>query len=120
MADLTNPSPNPQPSLTPKAEKPAALQPSPFRCFVGSLMAGGIATVLYFLTLSIAQTFASKPVHSDNITVINISAAVRSLVVGLSAMGAGIFAFAAIGLLLLGIKLLIQQLIKRPGTASEP
>jgi hypothetical protein len=43
------------------------------KCFSGSFMAGTIAMLAYRLTLSIATTFANKPVVSDNQTVINLS-----------------------------------------------
>ena len=77
-------------------------------------MAGGFAAALYALTLSIAQTFANKPIHSDNLTVINIGAAVRTLVMGIVALGGGVFAFAAVGLMLLALQLLIQGFVKKP------
>lgn len=101
MADLT-----PKPRSTETAEE--KLLPGPLRCFSGSLMAGGIAFACYKMMLSIALTFAAKPVHSDNITVINITAAVRTLVVGVVALGAGVFALAAVGLFALGLQVLVK------------
>jgi hypothetical protein len=61
------------------------------------------------LTTSIAQAFANKPLASDNFTARRIAAAVRTLVVGLSALGTGIFALAAIGLFALGIQLWLRS-----------
>jgi hypothetical protein len=58
--------------------------------------------------IAIATTFASKPIHSDNQIVINIASAVRTLVVGVVALGMGIFSIVTIGLLALAIQLLIQ------------
>ncbi|NMF83194.1 DUF3082 domain-containing protein [Nodosilinea sp. P-1105] len=80
------------------------------KCFSGSLIAGTIALLAYRLTLSIAATFAAKPVLSDNPAVVNITAAVRTLVVGMVALGAGVFGLAALGLALLGLQLLGQRL----------
>ncbi|HLO49774.1 MAG TPA: DUF3082 domain-containing protein [Kamptonema sp.] len=106
MTNLTNPTPNSQPP-NPVEET------SILRCITGSLIAGAFASGLYLLTASIAQTFASKPTHSDNITVIKIASAVRTLVVGMAALGTGVFALAALGLMGLAIQLLIQRLRKR-------
>ena len=106
MTNLTNPTPNSQP---PNPEE----QTSILRCITGSLIAGAFASGLYLLTASIAQTFANKPTHSDNITVIKIASAVRTLVVGMAALGTGVFALAAIGLMGLAVQLLIQRLRKR-------
>jgi hypothetical protein len=73
------------------------------------VIAGAIATALYHLTASIADTFAHKPLPTSNQVSINIAIAVRTLVVGLSTMGTAIFAIAALGLFALGIKLIIEQ-----------
>jgi hypothetical protein len=62
--------------------------------------------------ISIATTFAAKPIHSDNPMVVNIGSAVRTLVVGVVALGTGIFGIVAIGLLALAIQLVVQQLTK--------
>lgn len=93
--------------------KPSA--PTPLRCFTGAMIAGGIAAVLYQLTLSIIETFANKPLPSGNYIAVNIAVAVRTLVMGMSAMATGIFAIAALGLLALGVQLLVQQL-RQPST----
>lgn len=92
-----------------QVSKEGAPAPSPVRCIGGSLVAGAIAVVLYRLTSSIAIAFASKPLHTDNFTTQRISAAVRTLIVGLSSLGTGIFALAAFGLFALGIQLLLQR-----------
>jgi Protein of unknown function (DUF3082) len=83
--------------------------PSPMRCLFGALVASGIAFGLYNMTTAIAQSFASKPNHYSNITTTNIAVAVRTLVVGLSALGTGIFGLAALGLLGLGLQLLLKR-----------
>jgi Protein of unknown function (DUF3082) len=99
---------------TPSSE--LANPPSPLRCWLGSLVASGIAFVLYNMTTAIAQAFASKPHHYTNVTTTNISVAVRTLVVGLSALGTGIFGLAALGLLGLGV----QLWLKRPEQQPRP
>lgn len=81
-----------------------------WRAFTGSLMAGTIALLFYKMLNAIATSFANKPVTSDNITVINLSAAVRTLVLGTIALGTGVFAMAAIGLSLLGLQMIWQRL----------
>ena len=82
---------------------------TPLRCFTGALSASVFSLLAYRLTLSIAESFANKPVISSNPAVVNISAAVRTLVVGMAALGAGIFGIAALGLTALGIQLLVQS-----------
>lgn len=80
------------------------------RAFTGSLVAGTMAVLFYKMLNAIATTFANKPVTSDNITVVNLSAAVRTLVMGMIALGTGVFGMAALGLLLLGIQMIGQRL----------
>ena len=82
--------------------------PTPLRCFSGALISGAIAAALYFLTLSIAQTFASKPLPSGSVTAANIAVAVRTLVVGMSTLATAIFAIATLGLVALGFQLLFK------------
>jgi hypothetical protein len=48
------------------------------RCFTGSLMAGTFSLLAYRLTVSIATTFANKPIASDNAAAQNIAAAVKN------------------------------------------
>lgn len=91
-------------------------QPTPARCFTSSLVAGGLSFLLYRLTTSIAQTLAASPIQSHNPTAVNISSAVRTLVIGLSALATGIFGIVALGLLALGIQLLWQ----RSRSAEQP
>lgn len=86
-----------------------AAMPSPLRCFLGAAVAGGAAVVLYNLTSSIALAFASRPLQYHTVTTANIAVAVRTLVVGMSALGAGVFGLAAVGLFGLGIQLLLRR-----------
>ncbi|MGL5060958.1 MAG: DUF3082 domain-containing protein [Microcoleus sp.] len=113
MTDLSNSEENSQ-SISPAADSLSVKpQPTVLRCFMGSLIASVFACGLYSLTMSIALSFASKPVHSDNITVIKIGVAVRTLVVGMVALGTGVFGIAALGLLLLGLQIGLQKLLKK-------
>jgi len=116
MADLTNPNSTSKPlSSAGDATSASSAPPTILRCVIGSLIAGGFAAALYALTLSIVQTFANAPIHSDNVTAINIAGAVRTLVMGIVALGgAGVFAFASLGLMLLALQLLIQKFVKKP------
>lgn len=80
------------------------------------MIAGGLAYALYSLTLSIVQTFANTPIPvGDNYLATNIAIAVRTLVMGVSALGTGVFGIAALGLVALGIQLVVQQL-RQPST----
>jgi hypothetical protein len=79
------------------------------RAFTGSLIAGTCGLLFYKMLTAIATSFANKPVTSDNVTVINLSAAVRTLVMGTIALGTGVFGMAAIGLLLLGLQMVWQR-----------
>lgn len=109
---MTNSNPPPQKELPTKTPLPTF-----FNCISGAAISGTIATALYFLTSSIAQTFASKPLASSNQTALNISVAVRTLVVGLSTLATSIFGVIAIGLIVVSIFALIQQ-FKKPTTPS--
>lgn len=98
---------------TPNPESPSSKQPTLLRCWGGAVLAGAIAWAAYNMTIAITTTFASKPIQSDNVAVVNISVATRTLVMGISALGTFVFAIAAVGLLALGVQLLIQSLLKQ-------
>ncbi|MFQ4139959.1 DUF3082 domain-containing protein [Nodosilinea sp. PGN35] len=102
---------------------PSTLAPPPtakiLQCFSGSFVAGTIAILAYRMMLSIAANFAARPIVSDNPAVANISSAVRTLVVGMAALGAGVFGLAALGIFLLGVQLLFQRLTGRPSTLPD-
>lgn len=110
-------------NLTPPPKKSSASDtqplPGPFRCFSGALIAGSLSFACYKLTMSIATTFAAKPIHSDSTVVLNIASAVRTLVVGVVALGAGVFGFAAFGLLALGVQVAIQR-FNQPSPPTNP
>ncbi|MGD1865765.1 MAG: DUF3082 domain-containing protein [Phormidesmis sp.] len=92
-------------STAPNDKTPA----TPLRCFTGAMTSAGFSLLGYKLTVSIATSFANKPITSDNPIAVNISAAVRTLVTGMAALGAGVFGVAALGLAALGIQLLFKQ-----------
>jgi hypothetical protein len=107
------------PNLSNEVETAENSKPvTPLRCFTGALTAGGISLLAYRLTMAIALNFASKPVTSTNPTVVNLSAAVRTLVVGIVALGAGVFGVAAVGLAALGVQLIFQK-IRQPKGVTE-
>ncbi len=83
--------------------------PTPLRCFTSALIAGVFSLLGYRLTLAIATSFANKPITSTNPAVVNISAAVRTLVTGMAALATGIFGIAALGLAALGVQLLVKR-----------
>lgn len=83
--------------------------PSPLRCFIGAIVAGVMAYGLYNMTSAIGLSFATKPIVADSLVVQRISSAVRTLVLGMSAMGTGIFGLATFGLAGLGIQLLLRK-----------
>ncbi|MBD1843877.1 DUF3082 domain-containing protein [Cyanobacteria bacterium FACHB-63] len=92
-------------SPTPKASQ----MPSPLRCFIGAIVAGVMGYALYKMTSAIGISFATKPIVADSLVVRRISSAVRTLVLGMSAMGTGIFGLASFGLAGLGVQLLLRK-----------
>ncbi len=99
----------------PKMPEASAKKPlSPLRCFLGAIVAGAIAALLYNMTGHIALAFASRVIQSDNMIIVRMSTAVRTLVIGMAAMGTGIFGMAAIGLTGLGIQILLGQYPEKP------
>jgi hypothetical protein len=95
---------------------PPKKMPSPLDCLGGSGVSGAIALGAAALTRNIAQTFAAHPIHSTNRLTLSIGTAVRTLVVGVGALGTFVFGFVAVGLIALAIQLLIKGLIKgQPG-----
>lgn len=110
---MTNSTPPPQPDIEPT--KTSQALPSLWNSISGAAISFGFAIALYFLTSSIAQTFASKPLASTNPTAIRISVAVRTLVVGMSTLATTVFGVIALGLVAVSVVVLIQQL-KKPTT----
>ena len=85
---------------------------TPFRCFSAAALSGGIAYLCYLMFTSIVHTYAAKAVTSSNPIVVNLTAAVRTMVMGVVALGTGVFGVVALGLFLLGIQVTIQSLKK--------
>lgn len=110
---------NNQPQSHPTTNTSTATPPTPLRCLIGSTISGGMAFALYSMMIAIATTFAHKPIHSDNQIVVRIASAVRTLVVGVAALGTGIFGLVALGLLALAGQLLLQQLLKAKNSQSN-
>ncbi|WP_138498891.1 DUF3082 domain-containing protein [Nostoc sp. PA-18-2419] len=99
-------------NLTSKTDAQVQMTASPLRSITGAVISAGMAFAMYSLMIAIATNFATKPIHSINPLVIKIASAVRTLVVGIVALGSGIFGIVAIGLLALTLQLLVQQLNK--------
>lgn len=93
-------------------------QVTPLRCLIGAVLSGVFAFGMYLMTHAIAVSFATHKVTSSNQAVQRISAAVRTLVVGLTTLGMGVFGLATLGLLALGIQLTIRQLRQKPESGS--
>ena len=85
---------------------------TPLRCFFASAISGAIAYGLYLLLNSVVQTYATKAVTSNNPVVVNLTAAVRTMIMGIVALGTGVFGVVAIGIFLLGIQLTVQNMRK--------
>lgn len=107
MKDSSNDSPANSSAVDTSLEKA-----TPLRCFFAATISGAIAFCLYLLFNSVVQTYAAKAVTSTNPIVINLTAAVRTMVMGIVALGTGVFGVVAIGLFLLGIQVTIQSLKK--------
>ncbi|MBE9031779.1 DUF3082 domain-containing protein [filamentous cyanobacterium LEGE 11480] len=91
-------------------------QVTPLKCFLGAIVAGTIGFFLYRGAGGVALIFAKTQVHSDNFIVMRMSSAIRTLVIGIFAMGAGVFGMAAFGLTGLGIQTMMK---KAPAQSSD-
>lgn len=81
---------------------------SPARSLVGAAISASLAVGLYVLTSNIAEGLANTPLPATSTTAINIAVAVRTLVLGVAALGTFVFALVAFGLLALTVQTLIQ------------
>lgn len=93
--------------------------PGVLQCLTSALIAGTIALLMYKVTGGIAANFASHPLHTDNYTAQRIASAVRTLVIGICALGSGIFGFAALGLTALSVQTFVQKVRQRPEPPSQ-
>ena len=114
---MTNPTPTTNTDAQPSEGQDTL--PNPLQCLSGALISGGFAIALYFLTSSIGNTFASKPLPSSNQTAIQISIAVRTLVVGVSTLATALFTIIGVGLMGVTIYLFVQQLKNRTSPPSK-
>ncbi len=104
---MTNSNPTPDPETSPA--RSFEVPPTPGRCFRGAFIAGGLAVAMYGLTRSIVHVLEGVPLPTKSVVAANIAVAVRTLIVGVSALGTAIFAIATLGLMALGIQLLLKQ-----------
>jgi hypothetical protein len=79
---------------------------------MGALIAVVFAVLLYRLTTSVVQSFAAHPTLSDKTIVLNLAAAVRTLVIGGMTLATGIFSVAALGLVGLAVQLALKTLAR--------
>jgi len=82
---------------------------TPLRCLFSSIISGAISFCLYLLLNSIVQGFAAKTVTSSNPLVIKLTSAVRTMIMGVTALGMGITGLIAIGIFLLGIQIILKN-----------
>ncbi|NJN49410.1 MAG: DUF3082 domain-containing protein [Alkalinema sp. RL_2_19] len=76
---------------------------------MGAIVAGAIGLLFYRSAGGIAAIFAQTQVQSDNFIVMRMSSAIRTLVIGIFALGAGVFGMAAVGLTGLGIQTIFRN-----------
>lgn len=81
----------------------------PWRYLSGAAISGIFAVAMYFMFSAVAETFANTPVTSTNPVVVNISIAVRTLVVGMTALGTGIFGLVGVGLVAYTVQIIVQR-----------
>lgn len=94
---------------SPSPFPPSTVSLTPLRSLSGALIAIVFALLLYRLTASVVQSFAAHPPTSNNTVVLNLSAAVRTLVIGSMTLATGIFSVAALGLVGLAVQLAVQH-----------
>jgi Protein of unknown function (DUF3082) len=82
--------------------------PSPLRSLTGAIVAGGMAIALYNLMGKIATVFAAQPTGNRTTLAVNIAAAVKTLVLGSTALGTGVFGIIAMSLVGLAIQVAIK------------
>ena len=83
--------------------------PSPLRCWTGSLIAGVMSFALYIMTINIATTFATNPMGHKTTMAVNIATALRTLVVGSTALGTAVLGIISVGLIALGVQVALTK-----------
>ncbi len=99
-----------EPSLPPKEGEVSAVSLHPLRALTGAIIAAILGILGYRMSAAIALSFANHPITSANHIVHNLSAAVRTLVVGMAALATGICTLIALGLVGLALQIAIQRL----------
>ncbi|OKH18654.1 hypothetical protein NIES208_05205 [[Limnothrix rosea] IAM M-220] len=99
-----NETPDPKPEEIP--EEPL---PSPLRCWSGTAVASSMSFAAFLVTRKVITNFASTPPTGNDLA-LRIAITVRTLVVGVLTMATGVFGLIALGLLLLGVKSLLESL----------
>ncbi|KAF3890465.1 MULTISPECIES: DUF3082 domain-containing protein [Nostocales] len=87
----------------------AQVPTNPLRCIIGAVISGALTYGLYSLMIGIVTTYANKPIASNSQLAANIASAVRTLVIGVTALGTGVFGIVTIGLLALAVQLVVQK-----------
>ncbi len=83
--------------------------PSPLSCLTGSLIAGTMSLGMYTITSNIATTFATRPMVQKTTMAVNIATAVRTLVLGSTALGMTVFGIISVGLVGLAIQVAFSK-----------
>ena len=83
--------------------------PSPLSCLTGALIAGTLSIGLYTMTSKIATTFATNPMIQKTTMANNIAAALRTLVVGSTALGAATCGIISVGLVGLALQVAFSK-----------
>lgn len=96
-------------NITQQTDSQAQVPTTPLRCIIGALISGVLTYGLYSLMVAIATTYANKPIASNSQLAANIASAVRTLVIGVTALGTGVFGIVTIGLLALAVQLFVQK-----------
>ncbi|MEM1366572.1 MAG: DUF3082 domain-containing protein [Cyanobacteria bacterium P01_H01_bin.15] len=85
-----------------------------WRYLSASLISLACAWVFYQLLTAIATSFANHPITDASYVVRNLTTVVRTLVLGLAAMGTGVFGLVGLGLFAYAIQVLLGPSDPRP------
>jgi hypothetical protein len=96
-------------NISQQTDSQSQVTTSPLRCIIGALISGALTYGLYSLMIGIVTTYANKPIASNSQLAANIASAVRTLVIGVTALGTGVFGIVTIGLLALSVQLIVQK-----------
>jgi len=82
----------------------------PLTCIVGAFPVAALSYGFWILTSTFAGYFVENPVQTEFYPVERLSIALQTVAVGLSSLAAGIFGVTALGLMLLGFRVLFGVL----------